>query len=123
VLTGSAAERERCLRIARAGGCSGAEVLAGETSLVDLAAVVGAAGLVVSGDTGMAHLATAMRVRSVVLFGPVSPDEWGPPRAGRHVALWAGRRGNPHASTVDAGLLALSVETVVAAMAQARTAE
>jgi len=32
---------------------------------------------------------------SVVLFGPVSPAEWGPPpHAAHHCALWCGRRGD-----------------------------
>ena len=46
---------------------------------LELAALVAAARVVVSGDTGVAHLATAYRRPSVVLFGPVSPALWGPP--------------------------------------------
>jgi ADP-heptose:LPS heptosyltransferase len=120
VLTGSAGERERCLDVALAAGASGIEVVAGATSLVELAGLVGAADVVVCGDTGIAHLATALGVRSVVLFGPVPPSEWGPPSDDRHVALWAGRRGDPHGSRVDPGLLALSVEDVLAGLDRVR---
>ena len=54
-------------------------ILAGRTDLIGLAALVAAAGRVVCGDTGVAHLATALRTPSVVLFGPTSPERWGPP--------------------------------------------
>ena len=91
-------------------------VLAGRTDVLELAAVVAAAGRVVCGDTGVAHLATALGRPSVVLFGPVPPAEWGPPPQPRHVALWAGRRGDPLAGEPDAGLLALGVDDVVAAL-------
>ena len=91
-------------------------VLAGRTDVLELAAVVAAAGRVVCGDTGVAHLATALGRPSVVLFGPVPPAEWGPPPQPRHVALWAGHRGDPLAAEPDAGLLALGVDDVVAAL-------
>jgi uncharacterized protein YjbJ (UPF0337 family) len=56
-------------------------------------------------------------VPSVVLFGPTPPAEWGPPPDRPwHRALWAGRRGDPHAKAPDAGLLAISVEDVLAAL-------
>jgi ADP-heptose:LPS heptosyltransferase len=93
-------------------------VLAGRTDVLDLAALVAAAGRVVCGDTGVAHLATALGRPSVVLFGPVPPGEWGPPPRPRHVALWAGRRGDPHAAAPDPGLLALGVDDVLAALEQ-----
>jgi ADP-heptose:LPS heptosyltransferase len=91
-------------------------VLAGRTDVLDLAALVAVAGRVVCGDTGVAHLATALGRPSVVLFGPVPPGEWGPPPRPGHVALWAGRRGDPHAATPDPGLLALGVDDVLAAL-------
>jgi len=69
-------------------GLEPAAVLAGRTDLQALAALVGAAGRVASADTGMAHLATALGTPSVVLFGPASPSEWGPPPdRPRHIAL------------------------------------
>lgn len=115
VLTGTAPERERCLRVAREAGIAPEDVLAGRTTPLELARLVGAAGLVLCGDTGVAHLATAFGTPSVVLFGPVSPAEWGPPPGDpRHRALWAGRTGNPHARETDPGLLRLTAEEVCA---------
>jgi ADP-heptose:LPS heptosyltransferase len=94
VLTGSAAEAELAERVRVAAGLPGTAVLAGQTRVMELAGVVAAARLVVCGDTGVAHVATAFGTPSVVLFGPVSPVEWGPPRDRlHHVALWPVRAG------------------------------
>ena len=83
--------------------------------LVDLARLVAGAGRVACADTGVAHLATALRVPSVVLFGPTSPAEWGPPPdRGRHRVLWAGRRGDPNGAATDPGLLEIEPATVAA---------
>jgi ADP-heptose:LPS heptosyltransferase len=115
LLTGTRSERERCLLVAHRAGIPESDVLAGRTTPLELAALVGAAGLVLSGDTGVAHLATAFATPSVVLFGPVSPHEWGPPeRDPLHRALWAGRMGDPHAETPDPGLLRLTPARVLA---------
>jgi ADP-heptose:LPS heptosyltransferase len=85
--------------------------------VLELAAIVAAAGRVVCGDTGIAHLATALGRPSVVLFGPVSPDLWGPPPdRPQHIALWAGRTGDPHGRSVDRGLLDISVDDVAGAL-------
>lgn len=119
VLTGGPDEVALARAIAEQADLPHEAVLAGRTDLVTLAGTVAAAERVVCGDTGVAHLATAVRTPSVVLFGPVPPHEWGPP-ADRpwHRALWAGRRGDPHADEPDAGLLALSVDDVLAALAE-----
>jgi len=70
---------------------------------------------VLCGDTGVAHLATAFGVPSVLLFGPTPPAEWGPPpdRA-QHVVIHRGTRGDPHGGAPDPGLLAISVDDVLA---------
>ncbi|MDP9383785.1 MAG: glycosyltransferase family 9 protein, partial [Actinomycetota bacterium] len=78
--------------------------------------LVAGAARVVSGDTGVSHLATAVGTASVTLFGPVPPQEWGPPALDRHVALWAGRRGDPHAGEPDPGLLELGLPEVERAL-------
>jgi ADP-heptose:LPS heptosyltransferase len=117
VITGDATERVLARRVARQAGLDDDAVLAGETSLLQLAAAVCAADRVCSGDTGIAHLATAFGTPSVTLFGPVSPAHWGPPPGdARHVALWAGRAGDPHAPSVDPGLLRISVDAVLDAL-------
>jgi ADP-heptose:LPS heptosyltransferase len=66
VVTGEPAEAELTASVARA--IPGAVDLGGETSLDAMAAVVQRATLVVTNDTGVSHLADALRVPSVVVF-------------------------------------------------------
>jgi ADP-heptose:LPS heptosyltransferase len=116
VVTGASAERALALEVAERAGLDSGAALAGSTDLLGLTALVAAAGAVVSGDTGVAHLATALGTPSVVLFGPVSPAEWGPPAGGPHRALWAGATGDSHADRPDPGLLRLTPGDVRAAL-------
>jgi ADP-heptose:LPS heptosyltransferase len=103
--------------VAAAAGLPGARVRAGG-DLGALARLVAGAGRVVCADTGVAHLATALRVPSVVLFGPTPPAEWGPPpERAAHRVLWAGRRGDPNGGAPDPGLLAIAPADVVAELA------
>jgi ADP-heptose:LPS heptosyltransferase len=113
LVTGSGSERSLALAVADAAGLPREDVLAGATDLLGLAALVAAAGRVVCGDTGVAHLASAFGTPSVLLFGPTPPAEWGPPRDPRHRVLWAGRTGDPHADRPDPGLLAITPARVV----------
>lgn len=121
VVTGSADQRGLATRLAAAAGLPGDSVLAGRTTLSQLAALVADATLLVCGDTGIAHLATAYGTPSVVLFGPVSPQHWGPPpERPRHVALWhgalgAGGTGDTFADQPDPDLLRISTAEVIAA--------
>lgn len=48
-------------------------VLTGKTSLAEAAAILSACGLLVSNDTGPAHIAAALGTRVVVIFGPTNP--------------------------------------------------
>jgi ADP-heptose:LPS heptosyltransferase len=117
VVTGGPAERRLALRVAAEAGLPAGDVLAGRTGLAELAGVVAGADRVVCGDTGVGHLATALGTPSVVLFGPVPPDRWGPPRDRPvHRALWAGGTGDPHADRVDDGLLRIGVDRVLQAL-------
>jgi ADP-heptose:LPS heptosyltransferase len=116
-LTGSAGERERVQTIADRAGIPRAQVLAGRTNLRQLAALVASAGRLVCGDTGVGHLATAVRTPSVLLFGPTPPAQWGPPSRAYHRVLWTGRRGDPHGACIDRGLLDISVDAVLAELA------
>lgn len=116
VVTGSASEMELAEQVAADAGLTAADVLAGQTTLLELASLVAGARLVICGDTGVAHLATAFRTPSVVLFGPVPPQHWGPPAGGPHIALWKGSdRGDPWGNSVDPSLLTISVEEVIGA--------
>jgi ADP-heptose:LPS heptosyltransferase len=117
VLTGALPERPIAEQIARTTNLPAQCVLAGRTSLVELAALVHASGRVVCGDTGVSHLATAYRRPSVTLFGPTSPSTWGPPDRPYHRVLWAGRLGDSHGTEPDPGLLAIEADHVLAALA------
>jgi ADP-heptose:LPS heptosyltransferase len=116
VITGGPDEIDRARAVAEAAGVPQTHVFAGRTSLRELAALVAAAGRVVCGDTGVAHLASAYRRPSVVLFGPIAPTVWGPPLRPYHRVLWNGTTGDPHADRVDPGLLAIPAERVIAAL-------
>jgi ADP-heptose:LPS heptosyltransferase len=87
--------------------------LGGRTTLIELCSLVAGARAVLCGDTGVGHLATALRRPSVLLFGPTPPSCWGP-RGGPHRVLWRGGSGDPHAHTVDPGLAEITVADVVA---------
>lgn len=114
MMTGSAAEFRRCRFIAKAAHLPIHAVLAGQTDLEDLACIVASARAIVCGDTGIAHIATALRTPSVVLFGPTSPRYWGPPaNRPNHRVIWRGILGDPHAPYVDPGLASITVDEVL----------
>lgn len=52
--------------------------LVGVVDLVTLAAVLERASLLITGDTGPMHLAAALDVPLVAVFGPSDPARWGP---------------------------------------------
>jgi ADP-heptose:LPS heptosyltransferase len=113
VLTGSPAELSAMERVRVAAGLPPDAVARG-TDLADLAALVAHARLVLCGDTGMAHLASAYGTPSVVLFGPTPPHRWGPPEDGPHDVLWHGTGvGDPHADVPDPALLEITVDEVL----------
>lgn len=116
IITGGAGERPQCARVAQ--DRDGVWDLSGKLSVPALADLIAGAPLLVCGDTGPAHLATAYGTPSVLLFGPTSPNHWGPaidPHL--HVVLWHrdGRRGDPYAAEIDPRLEAIEVEEVVGA--------
>jgi ADP-heptose:LPS heptosyltransferase len=116
VITGGVGEIALARQVAALAGLPEQAVLAGRTDLPELAALARHAALVVCGDTGMSHLATAVGTPSVILYGPVPPALWGPPAGRPHVALWAGRTGDPHADRPFPGLLEIDVAQVVGAV-------
>lgn len=118
-VTGSAAEAG--LGRAVATGLDGVEDRTGRYTLMQLSALVREADLVLSADTGVAHLATGWCTPSVVLFGPVPPQRWGPAIDGDlHTVLWHGDPealawGDPHAQTLDPRLERVCVNEVLEA--------
>ncbi|WP_199727312.1 glycosyltransferase family 9 protein [Cryobacterium tepidiphilum] len=117
VFTGSAAEAARAREVAALSGLPDETVLAGRLELDGFASLIAAAALVVSADTGAAHLASAYRVPSVVLFGPAPVEEWGPPADGPHIVLTDAtlRRGDTFGSEPDPAILAVTPADVVSA--------
>lgn len=117
VFTGGSGERDRAVDVCRRAGLPDGAVLAGRLGLGEFAATIAAARLVISADTGAAHLASAYGTPSVVLFGPAPPEIWGPP-PGPHVVLTRAelRRGDTFADQPDPALLGVTVPDVLAAV-------
>ncbi len=69
VIVGTAGDCEVARRVAQAMRTPAAQ-LAGETSIAELKAVLACTALLLSNDTGAAHVAAALGVPTVVIFGP-----------------------------------------------------
>lgn len=117
VVTGGSADVPRARDVARLAGLGADDVFAGRADLTEFAAIVAGATAVCTADTGAAHLASAYRTPSVVIFGPAPVEEWGPP-PGPHIALTDAslRRGDVFASDPDPALLAVTAEDVIGAV-------
>lgn len=101
-------------RLAKRAGLPDTDVFGGGLPYGRLSALVADARAVVSGDTGIAHLAVAHATPSVTLFGPVPPSRWGPPPDPRHRALWhPGPDGDPHGRRTDPALLRITPDAVL----------
>jgi len=90
VLLGSAKEFDLCQEIAvavNAGQSGKCQNLAGKTSLTDAFHVIAAAQCMVSNDSGLMHVAAALAVRQVALFGSTSPLQT-PPLNDKASVLW-----------------------------------
>lgn len=83
VLIGGEGDRSEAAQIA-----SGIDVvnLVGRTSLLQTSEIIEKSAVVVSGDSGVLHLAAGLGCPSVALFGPSSTVKWAP-RDPRHVVL------------------------------------
>jgi len=88
-------------------------------SIGELVALTRCATLFIGGDTGPLHLAAALRVPVVAIFGPTDPARNGPYRT-RSVVLRssASRTSLSHVNSPDPGLMQISVEEVVGAARQ-----
>jgi lipopolysaccharide heptosyltransferase I len=69
---------EQALADAVVSASNGAAVRSPATSVLDLVAMCRAADVVVAGDTGPLHIATAVGTPTVSLFGPTYPERNGP---------------------------------------------
>ncbi|MGV9883655.1 glycosyltransferase family 9 protein [Streptomyces sp. NPDC003006] len=119
VVTGGPGEDDLVARLTKRAQLPDTDTFAGGPPFERLSALVAGARAVVSGDTGIAHLAVAYATPSVTLFGPVPPSRWGPPADPRHRALWhPGPDGDPHARDTDPALLRIATDDVLQALDQ-----
>lgn len=106
-------EHELAARVTAASN-SAAEAIT--CTISQLIALTRRASLFIGGDTGPMHLAAALRVPVVALFGPTDPARNGP-YGTRSVVLRnpASRTSYSHADTSDAGLESISADDAIAA--------
>lgn len=71
--------------------------LAGTTSIGDLGAQLEACSLYIGNDSSPMHMAAAVGIPVIGIFGPTSPEEYGPYPADdpTHIALWKHPTGQP----------------------------
>lgn len=85
-------------------------------SISELVALTRRARLFIGGDTGPLHLAAALQVPVVAIFGPTDPARNGP-YGTKHVVVRnpASKTSLSHTRTVDRGLLAIPADQVISA--------
>jgi heptosyltransferase-1 len=95
---------------------SGGSAIPISCSISELIALTRRAKLFIGGDTGPMHLAAALKVPVVAIFGPTDPARNGP-YGSRSVVLRdpASKTSLSHTSKADPGLLNITVNQVVAA--------
>lgn len=89
VLTGTITEAGLCAEVAEAMQAP-AHNLCGKTGLGEMAGLVAGAALVVTNDTGTAHLAEAFGTPSVTIFIASDPARWAAADRARHVIVGRG---------------------------------
>jgi ADP-heptose:LPS heptosyltransferase len=114
VLTGSEGERGLTARV-RESMTAPAIDLAGRTSLGAMAALLRRARLLVSNDTGVAHLGEAVGVPSVVLFAASEISRWAPHDRRRHRVVSPVESATPSQVLAEADALLGSPVTAAAA--------
>lgn len=82
VVVGGNEDREQGEAIVGGSGLN----LAGRTSLSETAAIIEKSALLVSGDSGVLHIAVGLGKPTVSLFGPGRARKWAP-RGGQHVVI------------------------------------
>ncbi len=85
VLIGAASERDNAAAVIAQMRTAQALNLAGETSMSELIGLLAACDLLVSNDTGPAHVAAALATPTLTLFGPTNEFETAP--TGAHAEL------------------------------------
>jgi heptosyltransferase-2 len=129
-LLGSSADRAIASEVLKNFEPDAAIDLTGRTSIAELAAVIERCAVVVSGDTGAMHMAAALNVPLVALFGSTDPAVSGPVGSGRSQILYkhlpcAPCKSHPTCGGKFTCMASISPIEVVSAVEQlaARTAE
>ena len=112
VLTGVEEERETTRRVASTMAAPALD-LAGRTTLGALGALLAGARLLVTNDTGVSHLAAALRLASVVVFTSSDPGRWAPLEPSLH-RVAPGRAPDAVARVLDEVEELLGAEAAVA---------
>jgi len=82
VVVGGAVDRDDAESIEQAGALN----LAGKTTLAETAAIIARSSLLVSGDSGILHIAVGLGIPTVSLFGPGRARKWAP-RGANHIVI------------------------------------
>ncbi len=86
VLVGAPSERAKCEEVASLSS-TGAMVAAGQTSIGELIALLSISSAFVGNDSGCMHLASALGIPTVAIFGSTDPIRTGPSKANSRV-IW-----------------------------------
>jgi ADP-heptose:LPS heptosyltransferase len=80
VLTGSLNDAEEAAHLQEIQLLTGSPLqnLAGQLSLIDVAAVIGGSAIALGVDSAAMHLAAMLEIPQIVLFGPTNPFHWRP---------------------------------------------
>lgn len=115
---------EDCRRFWAGREAPGVEIIGG-LGILELATILSGADGYLGNDSGVTHLAAALQIPTVALFGPTDPARWGP--RGPNVRILRGKvscapcAGRPEAERCGLKCLhAIEVGEVVAALEQAR---
>jgi heptosyltransferase II len=86
VLVGAPSERAKCEEVASLSS-TGAIVSAGRTSIGELIALLSISSAFVGNDSGCMHVASALGIPTVAIFGSTNPIRTGPPKTNGRV-IW-----------------------------------
>jgi len=87
IITGAPSESKECNNIANLFNSKRVTSVAGETSLYDLLVLYTMADVLVTNDSGPGHFAAMTRINTIVMFGPETPQLFGPISENVHV-IW-----------------------------------
>ena len=104
VITAGPADDDITNRVLGAKWASGPPVVVRGRPVTTLAGILAGASAFFGCDSGVTHLAAALGVPTVAIFGPTDPKVWGP--RGKHVRVLRGEGGTTAAVTPEEAALA-----------------